>query len=180
MKNKYLSFFFWAWCAAARLDGPVHLKDQHYDTLTIRGDAHLERVRVGHLVVHGQLVADHVVANYVQVNGPASADHMTAERMQVSGALKIRYSQVDQLFALSEVEIHGLKSKYVYLYGDVKTPLYGVQAEEIWSQHKDPTTITVGDACYITSILFKGAPGTVSVIKDRSFVGEVEGGRLSR
>lgn len=166
--------------AGTVLQGPVTLKDEVYQSLTIHGGGTLSNITVDTLVVNGSLEAENLVAKKIHVHGAVQAKAITAKSLEVSGPLHIVQSQIDHVSVLGEISIRGLKTKTLYIFTQPSVPMYALRAESVEIKTMEPIELKVGDACYINTIRFTNASGQVYVMKDRSYVGDIINGSLHR
>lgn len=176
IKVSLVPLIFLANAFATSLDGPVDLQGQTHESLTIYGDAFMRDMKVKKLQVHGNLQAIGLESTSIRVSGSMEGERVQAKRLDASGDLTLVQSEIEEVFSLSNSVIKGLKSNAIYLFSAPDQPVYGLRSDTVVVKTKERANLKIGDACYINVIRFEGVPGDVSLMKDRSYIGDVENG----
>lgn len=178
MKFRWLVLLCMTRVFAITLEGPVILRNQSFKDLVVHGNAQLDHVEAEQLVVNGNLKAAYLTAQSVRVNGMMEGQNVTASHLDVSGPLSLASSEIIAILALSSTSIHGLKIDKLSLFSSKENMLCGVKANEVVVKTKSSAKLILGRACYINSIRFDEASGTVLMSKDHSYVADIQNGAL--
>lgn len=178
-----MKFFVWVFMSigtiyALVLEGPVSLKHQSYEDLTVYGDAFLDHVTTANLEVYGKLTANVLESDTIVVQGGMSVSGVKAKKLELIGDGSIDHSQLGELHALSNISVNTLTVNKLYLYKKPPSALTALKAREVIVNMPNSVSIKVGDASYIDVIKFIGSTGVVLMSKDRSYVADVQNGSI--